>query len=169
MKVNNWLIHYREIYIDSNASLTRQVLMLNFDLLPICFFDRLFTRSFNCDPYPIPVFTLAISPPCFLWCCHLPPPHTLLPENIMSLNCGEVLNCHSFNEVQNTWPQIIRSAVLRDSRIGTYLIYFHIWMRPESDLEISECMHFFCLHDHRTCVLTCVGIESHLTDRVNKA
>ncbi len=49
----------------------------------------------------------------------------------------------SFNDVQNAMPQKIRSACLHDSRIGTYPIYFHIRMRPESDLAISECMRFF--------------------------
>ncbi len=46
--------------------------MPNSDLLPISDFFP-FTRSFNCDPYPIHVFTLAIPPPCHLHCCHLLP------------------------------------------------------------------------------------------------
>ncbi len=43
-------------------------------------------------------------------------------------------------------PQKIPSACLHDSRIDTYdlyLIYFHIWMRPRTDLEISEMHAFF--------------------------
>ncbi len=161
MKVNNLLIHYRENYIDSNASLTRQVLMLNFDLLPMFFWPSVYTFF---QLWPISdscVYTCHISS-MFLVMLSLTTSHMLLPENIMSLNCGDVLNCHSFNEVQNARPQIIRSAVLRDSRIGTYQLYFHIWMRPESDLEISECMHFFCLHDHRTCVFWHVLELSHI-------
>ncbi len=49
----------------------------------------------------------------------------------------------SSTDVQKAMPQKIRSACLHDSRIGTYPIYFHIWMRPESDLAISEYMRFF--------------------------
>ncbi len=65
------------------AAFTLQVLMLNSDLLPISdFFGCLFTRSFNCDPYPIHVFTLAIpSETSRMRCCHLAPPHVLPPEN----------------------------------------------------------------------------------------
>ncbi len=50
-------------------------------------------------------------------------------------------------------PQNIQSACFQDSRIGTYLIYIRFistCMRPETDLEISECMFFFCLHYHIT-------------------
>uniref|UniRef100_A0A8C1UCH6 Ig-like domain-containing protein n=1 Tax=Cyprinus carpio TaxID=7962 RepID=A0A8C1UCH6_CYPCA len=51
---------------DCKASFTLQV-----------FFCRPFTRSFNCDPYPIHEFTLAIlSETSHMWCCHLPSPHT---------------------------------------------------------------------------------------------
>ncbi len=57
--------------------------MLNSDLLPISdFFGCPFTRSFNCDPYLIHVFTLAIpSEASCMRCCHLAPPHVLPPEN----------------------------------------------------------------------------------------
>ncbi len=58
--------------------------MLYSDLLPISnvFFGSPFTPCFNCDPYPIHVFTLAIpSETCHMHCCHLAPPHMLLPEN----------------------------------------------------------------------------------------
>ncbi len=57
--------------------------MLNSDLLPISdFFGCQFTRSFNCDPYPIHVFTLAIPSETFrMHCCHLAPPHVLPPKN----------------------------------------------------------------------------------------
>ncbi len=72
----------------------------------------------------------------------------------MSLNRGEVLNCCSFNDVQNAMPQKIRSACLHDSRIDIYPIYIRFistWMRPETDRAISEMHAFFsCLHCHRT-------------------
>ncbi len=57
--------------------------MPNSDLLPISdFFGFLFARSFNCDAYPIHVFTLAIpSETSRMRCCHLVPPHVLPPEN----------------------------------------------------------------------------------------
>ncbi len=52
--------------------------MLNSDLLPI----SAFTRSLNCDPYSIHVFTLAIpSETSRISYCHLVPPHMLPPEN----------------------------------------------------------------------------------------
>ncbi len=62
--------------------------MLNSDLLPISdFFGCPFTRSFNCDPYPIHVFTLAIpSEASHMRCCHLAP-HVLLPEN--NVTCAD--------------------------------------------------------------------------------
>ncbi len=57
--------------------------MLNSDVLPISnFFGCPFTRSFNCDPYPIHVLTLAIpSETSRMRCYHLAPPHVLPPEN----------------------------------------------------------------------------------------
>lgn len=40
-----------------------------------------FTHSFNCDLYPIHVFTLAIAPETSrMRCCHLSPPRVLPPE-----------------------------------------------------------------------------------------
>ncbi len=73
----------------SKASFTLQVLMLNSDVLPISdFFGCPFTRSFNCDPYPIHVFTLAIpSETSRMRCCHLAPPHVLPPEN--NVTCAD--------------------------------------------------------------------------------
>ncbi len=73
----------------SKASFTLQVLMLNSDVLPISdFFVCPFTRSFNCDPYPIHVFTLAIpSETSRMRCCHLAPPHVLPPEN--NVTCAD--------------------------------------------------------------------------------
>ncbi len=63
--------------LETKASFTLQVLMLNSD-----FFGCPFTRSFNCDPYPIHVFTLAIpSETSRMRCCHLTPSHVLPPEN----------------------------------------------------------------------------------------
>ncbi len=63
--------------------------MLNSDLLPIA--KKIgcpFTRSFNCDPYPIHVFTLAIqSEASRMRCCHLAPPHVLSPEN--NVTCAD--------------------------------------------------------------------------------
>ncbi len=61
-----------------------------------------------------------------------------------SLN--RVSNCCSFNDVQNAMPQKSWSACLHGSHIGTsglYRIIFHIWRRPETDLEISECTLLF--------------------------
>ncbi len=57
--------------------------MLNSDMLPISdFFGCPFTPSFNCDPYLIHVFTLAIpSETSRMRCCHLALPHVLPPEN----------------------------------------------------------------------------------------
>ncbi len=51
--------------------------MLSSDVLPISdFFGCPFTRSFNCYPYPIHVFTLATpSEISRMRCCHLAPPH----------------------------------------------------------------------------------------------
>ncbi len=62
---------------------TLQVLMLSSDALPISdFFGCPFTRSFNCDPYPIHVFTLATpSEISRMRCCHLAP--HVLPPRIM--------------------------------------------------------------------------------------
>ncbi len=62
--------------------------MLNSDLLPISdFFGCPFTHSFNCDPYPIHVFTLAIpSEASRMHCCHLAP-HVLPPEN--NVTCAD--------------------------------------------------------------------------------
>ena len=56
-----------------------------------------------------------------------------------------------------------------------YPIYFHIWMRPETDLEISECMRFFPVYtviEHIRSVSHMskkIGIGSHFTDSVNEA
>ncbi len=63
--------------------------MLNSDLLPISdFFGCPFTRSFNCDPYPIHVLTLAIPSETFrMRGCHLVPPHVLPPEN--NVTCAD--------------------------------------------------------------------------------
>jgi len=48
--------------VESVTMVTLQVLMPNSDVLPISdFFDRPFTRFFNCDPYLIHVFTLDIA------------------------------------------------------------------------------------------------------------
>ncbi len=73
----------------TKAAFTLQVLMLNSDLLPISdFFGCPFTRSFNCDPYPIHVFTLAIpSETSRMRGCHLAPPHVLPPEN--NVTCAD--------------------------------------------------------------------------------
>ncbi len=60
--------------------------MPNSDLLPISnflhIFDCPFTCSFNCDPYAIHVFTLAIIPSetLCMHCCHFT---VLPPENNM--------------------------------------------------------------------------------------
>ncbi len=54
-------------------------------LIPMC---CLYTRSFNCDPYPIHVFTLGIpSETSHMRCCHLAPPHVLPPEN--NVTCAD--------------------------------------------------------------------------------
>ncbi len=57
---------------DIKAAFTLQILVPNSDLLPVSdFFGCPFTRSFNCDPYPIHVFTLAIpSETSRMHCCH---------------------------------------------------------------------------------------------------
>ncbi len=75
--------------VHTMASFTLQVLMLNSDLLPISdFFGCPFTRSFNCDPYPIHVFTLAIpSEASRMHCCHLAPPHVLPPVIKLHIRC----------------------------------------------------------------------------------
>ncbi len=66
--------------------------MLNSDLLPISdFFGCPFTRSFNCDPYLIHVFTLAIpSETSRMRGCHLAPPHVLPHENNVTMLTKQV-------------------------------------------------------------------------------
>ncbi len=78
-----------------------------------------------------------------------------------------------------------RTRCLRKSDLPVYMTValahirfisdlFHIWMRPESDLAISECMRFFSrLHCHRTdpiCVTyeQKIGIGSHFVNWVTK-
>lgn len=65
------------------ASFTLQVLIINSDLLqPISnFLGCPFAHSFNCDLYPIHVFTLAIAPETsHMRCCNLSPLGVLPPE-----------------------------------------------------------------------------------------
>ncbi len=96
-----------------------------------------------------------------------------VPHNVIKPQRSTKLS--SFNDVQHAMPQKIRSTCLHDSRIGTYPIYFHIWMRPESDLAISECMRFFPVYTVIEQIRSVshmskkIGIGSHLTDSVNGA
>ncbi len=63
---------------------------------------------------------------------------------------------------------------VKTSKSDLYPIYFHIWMRPESDLAISECMRFFPVYTVIEQIRSVshyeqkIGIGS-LTDSVNDA
>lgn len=85
----------------------------------------------------------------------------------MSLNCCEVLNCCSFNDVNARSQKSLFTPWQPCWHIfDVYLIYFYvnqIYIRPETDLKISECIFFILFY----CI--CLnGLTTNLVSKPNK-